>query len=70
MRFFKDLEEAVTSEGIRIVILEVDGQPVASETQVIDRGIVYALRSDLRRTVGRQLSRYFLTDGNSKRAFR
>jgi Acetyltransferase (GNAT) domain len=47
MRFFKDLlEGAVTSEGIRIVILEVDGQPVASETQVIDRGIVYALRSD------------------------
>jgi CelD/BcsL family acetyltransferase involved in cellulose biosynthesis len=44
--FFKDLEEAVTSEGIRIVILEVDGQPVASETQVIDRAIVYALRSD------------------------
>jgi CelD/BcsL family acetyltransferase involved in cellulose biosynthesis len=47
MSFFKDLlEGVVTSEGIRIVILEVDGQPVASETQVIDRGIVYALRSD------------------------
>lgn len=47
MRFFKDLlDGAVTSEGIRIVILKVDGRPVASETQVIDRGIVYALRSD------------------------
>jgi CelD/BcsL family acetyltransferase involved in cellulose biosynthesis len=47
MRFFKELSEgAVTAEGIRIVILEVDGKPVASETQIVDRGIVYALRSD------------------------
>jgi CelD/BcsL family acetyltransferase involved in cellulose biosynthesis len=47
MRFFKDLlEGAVTSEGIRIVILEVNGKPVASETQIIDRGVIYALRSD------------------------
>jgi CelD/BcsL family acetyltransferase involved in cellulose biosynthesis len=47
MRFFKELSEGVvTAEGIRIVILEVAGKPIASETQVIDRGIVYALRSD------------------------
>jgi CelD/BcsL family acetyltransferase involved in cellulose biosynthesis len=47
MRFFKDLSEgAITAEGLRMVILEVDGKPVASETQVIDRGVVYALRSD------------------------
>jgi CelD/BcsL family acetyltransferase involved in cellulose biosynthesis len=47
MRFFKELAAGkVTSEGFRIIILEVDGTPIASETQIIDGGIVYALRSD------------------------
>ena len=47
MRFFKELMDgAVTAEKVRIVILEVDGKPIASETQIIDGGIVYALRSD------------------------
>jgi CelD/BcsL family acetyltransferase involved in cellulose biosynthesis len=47
MQFFKELSEgAGTAEGIRIVILEVDGKPVASETQIIDREVVYAVRSD------------------------
>lgn len=47
MRFFKELMDgAVTAERVRIVILEVDGRPIASETQITDGGIVYALRSD------------------------
>jgi CelD/BcsL family acetyltransferase involved in cellulose biosynthesis len=47
MRFFKELMDgAVTAERVRIVILEMDGKPIASETQIIDGGIVYALRSD------------------------
>ena len=47
MRFFKELAAGkVTSEGFRIIILEVDGMPIASETQIIDGEIVFALRSD------------------------
>jgi CelD/BcsL family acetyltransferase involved in cellulose biosynthesis len=47
MRFFKELMDgAATAERVRIVLLEVDGKPIASETQIIDGGVVYALRSD------------------------
>ncbi len=47
MKFFKALAEgALSAEGVRIVILEVDGKPIASETQIVDGGVVYALRSD------------------------
>jgi CelD/BcsL family acetyltransferase involved in cellulose biosynthesis len=46
-RFFEDLfRAAVTAEGLRIWIVEVDGRPIASETQVEDGRTVYALRSD------------------------
>jgi CelD/BcsL family acetyltransferase involved in cellulose biosynthesis len=46
-RFFEELfKAAVTTEGVRIWILEVNGDAVASETQVADGQTVYALRSD------------------------
>jgi CelD/BcsL family acetyltransferase involved in cellulose biosynthesis len=45
--FFEELfRGAVTAEGVRIWILEVDGNAIASETQVVDGQTVYALRSD------------------------
>jgi GNAT acetyltransferase-like protein len=47
MQFFKELSQGpLTADGLRIVVLELEGKPIASETQVIDDGIVYALRSD------------------------
>lgn len=45
--FFEELfRGAVTAEGVRIWILEVNGSAIASETQVVDGQTVYALRSD------------------------
>ena len=46
-RFFEDLfRDPVTAEGVRLWILEVNGDAIASETQVADGQTVYALRSD------------------------
>jgi len=47
MRFFKQLlETAATAEGLWIWLLEVNGRPVASETQIVDGQTIYAIRSD------------------------
>jgi CelD/BcsL family acetyltransferase involved in cellulose biosynthesis len=41
MRFFKELMDgAATAERIRIVLLEMDSKPIASETQISDGGVV------------------------------
>jgi CelD/BcsL family acetyltransferase involved in cellulose biosynthesis len=46
-RFFEEvLRSSTIAEHMRIWFLEVNGQAVASEIQVVDRGTVYALRSD------------------------
>ena len=45
--FFEELfRSGFTAEGVRIWILEVNGNAIASETQVVDGRTVYALRSD------------------------
>ena len=45
--FFEELlERQVTAQSAQIFILEVDGKPIASETQVIDGDVLYALRGD------------------------
>lgn len=47
MRFFEDLvSNPRQRDHIQIWLLEVDSVPIASETQVIDAAIVYAIRSD------------------------
>jgi len=47
MQFFRDLMNGEeTTDRVRVVILELDGKPIASETQIVDGGTVYALRSD------------------------
>ena len=46
-RFFEELSRnSETAEHMRVWLLEVNGNAIASETQLIDRGTVYALRSD------------------------
>lgn len=47
MQFFEELSQgSTTADGLRIVILNVNGQAIASETQVLDGETIYALRSD------------------------
>jgi CelD/BcsL family acetyltransferase involved in cellulose biosynthesis len=47
MSFFEDIISSPTQRGaIEIWLLEVDALPIASEMQVVDGPIVYALRSD------------------------
>jgi CelD/BcsL family acetyltransferase involved in cellulose biosynthesis len=47
MRFFEQLlETATTAKGLWIWLLEVNGRPVASETQIVDGQTIYAIRSD------------------------
>jgi CelD/BcsL family acetyltransferase involved in cellulose biosynthesis len=47
MRFFEEILSSPTQRAaVQIWLLEVDAVPIASETQVIDGPIVYALRSD------------------------
>jgi CelD/BcsL family acetyltransferase involved in cellulose biosynthesis len=47
MDFFHDLlRRPDTAGGVQIWFLEINGTPVASEVQVLEREVVYALRSD------------------------
>ena len=47
MRFFEQiLSNPIQRAAVQIWLLEVDAVPIASETQVIDGAIAYALRSD------------------------
>ena len=47
MSFFEDLLSSLDQRGaVHIWMLEVNGTAIASETQIIDGSIVYALRSD------------------------
>lgn len=47
MRFFEELlGRPATAEGVQIWFLEINGNAIASEVQVIDGEVVYALRSD------------------------
>jgi CelD/BcsL family acetyltransferase involved in cellulose biosynthesis len=46
-RFFEEVfDDPRTAEQVQVWILEVNGRPVASETQLIDGSTIYALRSD------------------------
>ena len=47
MRFFEDLAiQNNTSQEFRIVTADLDGQAIASEIQIVDGNVVYAVRSD------------------------
>jgi CelD/BcsL family acetyltransferase involved in cellulose biosynthesis len=47
MRFFEDIMSSPTQRAaVEIWLLEVDALPIASEIQVVDGPVVYALRSD------------------------
>ncbi len=47
MTFFQELlERPDTATGVQIWFLDLDGMPIASEVQVLDGEVVYALRSD------------------------
>ena len=47
MRFFEELSRSVnTADGLQIIILSINGEAIASETQVLSGETIYALRSD------------------------